>query len=196
MNLKIGILVFGILAVVLVSGCAQSEETTTGSEDGTTGGTETPAIDHKNVVIANESEFLEKYGESELEFKKMGSAGLIVYWHNRTIDDAMVIGDEILYHFDEETKEFVMKRVNWRDDLPENLPSNLITKEEAEAMVEGNIMHTYLAYMPMESNMFQIEPTQNPCWIVSIAGEHGFNVDVIVIDAVEREIVGHGVPVP
>ena len=147
-------------------------------------------------VIASEDELLGKYEKSDLLFNRDVTDDKIIYWHDRKIDGAIVEKDFINYQFDKDTKELIKKTVRWRDDLPEHLPP-IITKEEAEAMVGGKIMYTNLWFISPESHIFSIKPTpKNPCWAVSIADDRGYNTDVIVIDAVEGKVLGHGVPFP
>jgi flagellar basal body-associated protein FliL len=147
-------------------------------------------------VIASEDELLGKYEKSDKQFTKRVFDDTIGYWHSRRIDDAKVEKDHIRYLFDRDTKELIEKDIRWRDDLPEHLPE-IITKEEAESMVGGKIMYTNLWYISPKSHVFPIKPTpKNPCWTVSIADDKGNNIDVIIIDAVEGKILGHGVPIP
>ncbi|MBA7519893.1 hypothetical protein ES705_11981 [subsurface metagenome] len=147
-------------------------------------------------VIASEDELLGKYEKSDLPFTKYLFDDTIVYWHQRMVDDAIVEKDYIRYEFDKNTEELIEKEFEWRSDIPEHLPP-IITKEEAESMVEGKIMYTNLWYISPKSHRFPITPTpKNPCWAVSIADDKGYNIDVIIIDAVEGKILGHGVPIP
>ena len=156
-------------------------------------------------VIASEDPLLGEYEESDLLFKRDVTDDKIIYWHLRMIDGAIVEGDRIVYQFDKDTKKLIKKIVNWRDDLPEHLPP-VISKEEAESIAKsvgkGKIMntsfaHTKLLFISPDSCWFKIKPTpENPCWIVYFADENGFNTDVIIIDAVEGKILGHGVPYP
>jgi len=156
-------------------------------------------------VIASEDPLLGKYEKSNRTFAKYVFEDMIVYEHLRDIDGAIVEGDRILYQFDKDTGELLKKVVNWRDDLPEHLPP-VISKEEAESIAKsvekGKIMnrgpaHTKLLFISPDSCWFKIKPTpKNPCWIVYFADENGFNTDVIIIDAVEGKILGHGVPFP
>ena len=159
----------------------------------------------ESVVIASEDELLGKYEKSDLSFKRTEIGNMIVYGHHRKIDDTIVEGDYINYQFDKDTKELKKKTVRWRDDLPENLPP-VISKEEAESIAKpaakGKIMnasfaHTHLRYIAPESCWHPIKPTpEHPCWIVYFADDKGYNIDVIIIDAVEGKILGHGVPFP
>jgi hypothetical protein len=146
--------------------------------------------------ITCEDDLLKKMETSDKEFKKYESEHRIVYWHERMIDEAIVGGDYIRYIFDKNTKELIEKDVHWRDDLPEHLPP-IISREEAESMVEGKIQSTSLDFIPPDSPVFPIKPTpKNPCWVVSILDDRGYIRDLIVIDAVEGKIVGHGIPPP
>ncbi len=146
--------------------------------------------------ITCEDDLLQKLETSDKEFEKREGIDTIVYWHQRMIDEAIVGGDYIRYEFDKNTKELIEKDVHWRDDLPEHLPP-VISREEAESMVEGEIQSTKLYYIPPDAPNFPIEPMpKNPCWVVWIVGNGDYISDVIVIDAVEGKIVGHGVPPP
>ncbi len=161
-------------------------------------------------VIANEDPLLGKYEKSNRVFERVmfsGSEGQdrIIYRHRRMIDNVIVEGDEIVYIFDNSTKELLEKDIHWRDDLPEHLPP-VISKEEAESIAKsvgkGKIMnrgpaHTKLLFISPDSCWFKIKPTpKNPCWIVYFADDEGYNIDVIIVDAVEGKILGHGVPFP
>ena len=156
-------------------------------------------------VIASEDGLLGKYEKSDRLFKRDVTDSKIIYWHLRMIDGAIVEGDRIIYQFDKDTKELIKKIVNWRDDLPEHLPP-VISKEEAESIAKseakGKIMntslaHTKLRYISPDSCWHPIKPTpENPCWIVYFADDKGYNIDVIIVDAVKGKILGHGVPFP
>jgi len=146
--------------------------------------------------ITCEDELLEKLETSDKEFKSGEIGKYIVYWHQRMIDEAIVELDYIRYLFDRDTGEFMEKEVHWRDDLPEHLPP-IISREEAESLVKRKVDSSSLYYISPDSSVFPIELTpMNPCWAVRILDDKGYNIDVIVIDAVEGKIVGHGVPVP
>jgi hypothetical protein len=160
-------------------------------------------IPPQNWTVANETEFLAKCEQGNVTFfEKSGSEKRIVYWYHRKIDNAIVELDRILYMFDRETGEVIEKDAHWRDDLPDELPS-IISKEEA--MDIGGGTEAYLIYIDPDSLMFSIEPTENPCWAVRIWKDFyipelnrtdTYNVDVIVVDAVTGEILGHGTPIP
>jgi len=63
-------------------------------------------------VIASEDELLGKYEKSDLLFKRMEIGNMIVYGHQRKIDDAIVEGDSIVYQFDKDTKELKKKIIH------------------------------------------------------------------------------------
>jgi hypothetical protein len=108
------------------------------------------------------------------------------------------------YVFDKDTKELIKRIDRWQDDLPEHLPP-VISKEEAESIAKsagkGKIMNTSFAHTRLrfisDSTWYPIKPLpKNPCWIVYFADDKGYNIDVIIIDAVEGKVLGHGVPFP
>jgi len=154
---------------------------------------------HEQWHITCEDDLLQKLETSDKGFEKYEGGDSIGYWHQRMIDEAIVEFDYIRYEFDRNTKELIGKDVYWRDDLPEHLPP-IISREEAESMVEGEIQYSKLYYISPESDVFPIKPTpKNPCWVVRVRGYYdneAYVKDVIVIDAVEGKIVGHGVPPP
>ena len=147
-------------------------------------------------VITCEDDLLKKMETSDKEFRKSELGNLISYKHSRMIDEAIVEKDSIRYVFDKNTKELIEKDVRWRDDLPEHLPP-IISKEQAESMVGGEIQFSRLVFISPDSDVHPVKPTpENPCWTVRILDNIGFVKDVIIIDAVEGKILGHGVPPP
>ena len=157
------------------------------------------------IVTPSTDELLGKYEKIVRQFERQETDNKIVYWHQRRVDGAIVEGDRIVYQFDKDTKEPIKKIVNWRDDLPEHLPP-VISKEKAESIAKsvakGKIMntslaHTKLRYISPNSCWYPIKPLpKNPCWIVYFADDRGYNIDVIIIDAVDGKILGYGVPFP
>ena len=146
------------------------------------------------VAASDGDALLGKYETGDREFNRYEIGSKIVYFHQRMIGDAIVEGDYIRYQFDKDTEELLDKEVHWRDDLPEHLPA-VISKEEAESMVNGTIQSSRLYFISPESDVFPLEPTpQNPCWVVkSIADD---NMAVTVIDGVEGKLLGPGVAPP
>jgi len=164
-----------------------------------------PQVPPQDWVVENEAEFLSKCQQNNITFfERSESEKHIVYWYHRKIDNALVELDRILYMFDKETGELIEKDAHWRDDLPDHLPPII---SEEEAMDIGGGTEAYLIYIDPESYVFtDVKPTpQNPCWAVYIYEDFYFpehnetftwNVDVIVVDAVTGEILGHGTPIP
>jgi hypothetical protein len=146
---------------------------------------------------------LGKHESSHRLFKKAEIGDKVVYFHQRTINGALIEGDYILYQFDRDSKELLKKEVQWRSDLPENLPpavrssetQGLISQAEAESMVEGDVQFSELMIISPDSEVFPIEPIpENPCWVVRSIVDG--NSVVSVIDAVTGEFLGFGIPPP
>jgi hypothetical protein len=149
-------------------------------------------------VTPSEDELLGQYENSDLLFKKTVREEWIAYSRWRKIDNVTVELDRRVYIFDRETEELIEKGIHWRDDLPDHLPPII---SEEEAMDIGGGTEAYLIYIDPDSIMFSIEPTENPCWAVRIWKympelNDTYNTDVIVVDAVTGEILGHGTPIP
>jgi len=145
--------------------------------------------------LNNGDNLLAEYETGDKQFERREIGDKIVYFHQRTIDDAIVEGDYIVYQFDKDTKQLLDKKIHLRKDLPEHLPSLTITEKQAESIVKGKIQSTKLYFISAESDVFPIKPApENPCWVVrSIDND---NMDVTIIDAVTGEVVGYGVPPP
>jgi hypothetical protein len=149
---------------------------------------------NETSAIANEDDLLGKYEKSDKKFKKFEIGDVIVYWHQRMIDDAIVEFDYIRYELDKNTEELKEKDIHWRDDLPEQLPP-IISKEQAVSMIRGEIQSTNLYFISPESNVFPITPTaKNPCWVVKSIDNS--IMTITLIDAIEGVILGYGVPPP
>ena len=143
-----------------------------------------------------ESDLLRELETSDKEFEIYERGDAIFYYYKRMIDEATVAFDRLWYKFDKNTGELIEKDIHWRRGLPEHLPL-IISREEAESMVEGETDSSTLYYISPESDVFPIKPTpKNPCWVVWLIGDRGYISKVIVIDAVEGKILGHGVPPP
>ena len=120
--------------------------------------------------ITCEDDLLRELQTSDKEFIKSELGDLIAYKHLRMIDEAIVKFDYIRYEFDKNTGELLEKDIHWRRGLPEHLPA-IISREQAESMVEGEIQFSKLLYISPESDVFQIKPApKNPCWAVRILG--------------------------
>ena len=136
---------------------------------------------------------LMKYEANYRQFIEAEIGDKIVYFYQRTIGQAIVEGDFVVYHFDKNSKELLSKNTHWRGELPEYLPWIMITKEQAESMVQGRVQFSDLYYISPESDVFPLKPaSENPCWVVR-SMDNG-NPVVKVIDAVNGEILGNGIP--
>ena len=153
------------------------------------------ATETANGQGQNQTHLLKKYEANYKDYKEIEIGGKKVYYYQRMINGAIVEKDQIVYQFDKNTKEFLAKKVRWRDDLPERLPEIKVTKEQAESMVGGKVQFTKLYIISPESVVFPIKPTpQNPCWVVRSV-ENG-NLVVTIIDAIDGKILGYGIPPP
>lgn len=131
----------------------------------------------------------------DLDFQSAAIGDMLVYFHQRTLGEATVQGDYVVYQFDSAGRQLIARKVHWRDDLPETLPALTLTRQEAATMVPGEVVSCRLYIISPDSPVFPIDPTPtNPCWIVrSVEGDRE---KVTVIDAVEARIVGYGLPPP
>jgi len=144
---------------------------------------------------AGSEDILSKYETGEREFEEYESGGLLVFYHLRMLDEAIVEKDYIVYQFDKETENLVGVRTRWRDDLPEHLPGGLLSRQQAEALAGGDVLGSRLYIISLESDVFPLDPTpDNPCWVVRHIAEG--RLTVTVIDAVDGVVLGNGVPPP
>ena len=149
---------------------------------------------NESWVIASDDDLLGEYEKSDKKFKRIEIGDMIIYEHQRVIDDAIVEGDYINYQFDKNTKELIKKRIHWRSGLPEYVTS-VITKEQAESLVRGEVQFTSLYIISPDSVVFPLKPTpKNPCWVVRSI-DNG-NLIVTIIDAMDGKTLGYGVPPP
>ncbi len=119
---------------------------------------------------------------------------VVSYFHQRKIDEAVVENNYIRYMFNSETEELIEETRKWRNDLPEHLPP-VISQEDAENMVEGEIQCAKLFYISPESEIFHFDPVpKNPCWVITSVNRGAMTITVI--DAVTGKKVGNGIPPP
>jgi hypothetical protein len=145
-------------------------------------------------VTPEDDVLLGRYETGNMKFEKLEIGDRIVYWHQRTIDGAIVEGDFVSLQFDKITKELIKKEVHWRDDLPEHLGVT-ISEEQAVSMVNGQKLSAKLYIISPESKVFPINPPpKHPCWVVR--SRENRKVIVTIIDAVTGAILGHGIPPP
>jgi hypothetical protein len=146
------------------------------------------------TVTAENDELLQKYENSDREFIRSDVGDKIVYFHQRVIDGAIVEKDFIVYQFNKDTKELLDKKVYWRTDLPERIPS-VIPREQAESMAGGKVEFSELYFISPKSDVFPLDPApKNPCWVVRSV--RGGNMVVTIIDAISAEFLGYGIPPP
>ncbi len=147
-------------------------------------------------AVAAPTDLFEEYGDGGRYFEEIEIGDMLVYFHQRMIGAATVEKDYIVYQLDKDTGELLARKSHWRDDLPAILPSARISREQAEALVAGEIQFSDLYIISPESDVFPLNPTpQNPCWAVRSVREHGEYV-VTIIDAVSGVVLGSGVPPP
>jgi hypothetical protein len=140
-------------------------------------------------------DILSRYETGDRTFEEYESGNLLVYYHLRMLDGAIVEKDYIVYQFDKETEDLVAVRSHWRDDIPDHLPPGLLSRQEAEELAGGDPVLSRLYIISPESDVFPLDPTpENPCWAVRHMVDG--RLLVTVVDAVEGAILGNGVPPP
>jgi len=135
--------------------------------------------------------------EQRLEFADFAIGDLRVEFHQRTIGEAIVEGDYLLRQYDIESGELVKEASHWRRDLPEELP-RIISREEAESVVGGEIIFSQLYYIADGSDVHPVY-TRNPCWIVGSVITHDGEIEILadsIVDAVTGEFLAYAVPPP
>jgi len=141
----------------------------------------------------------EKYGIADKisagKFGRYEIGERIACFYQRKIGIAVVEKEFLNYQFDRKTGEFIEKNGGWRDDLPEALPAEMLTFEEAltrSDAVSGETLSGTLYVISPDSDVFPLDPApENPCWVVRSA-EDGYTI----IDAVTGSFLGKGIPPP
>ncbi len=150
------------------------------------------ATSQKTSAINNR--LLAKYQSNPGEFEETRIGDLIVRWKQQTVSNdehtAVVQNAQEVLQFDHETGELVKHINTWRHDLPGILP-DVISQEEAESIVAGEIQFSDLYYMSLDSDVFPIEFTSNPVYVV----QNGIDTAKI-LDATTGEYLGDAVPPP
>ncbi len=149
-------------------------------------------------VIANQEALLARHEAGNRKFVKLQVAfedhEIASYFHRRKIGEAIVEKDFVRYQFNVDTEELIDHTEQWRGGLPQQIQP-VITKQQAEDMVDGFVRFSKLYIISPDSDVFRIEPTpENPCWVVS--SDDGGVINVSVIDAVTGELLGYGTPPP
>jgi hypothetical protein len=99
--------------------------------------------------LADNLDLLKQYETGKREFRElMVGDRILVFFHERTLDNekysAKVERDQIVYQLDPTTGSLLKTISTWRPDLPETLPAIGVTRELAEAMVEGEVIFSQL----------------------------------------------------
>jgi hypothetical protein len=145
-------------------------------------------------VHADADQLLSRYETGDREFIRLEIGDMIVYWHQRTIDGAIVEKDQIVYQFDSSSEELLARKVQWRDDLPEHITINVL-QGEAETIAGGEPLRSDLYVISPESDIFKLDSVpDNPCWIVRTNKDD--EMRIAIIDAVTGGFLGYGVPPP
>lgn len=145
-------------------------------------------------VYAGIDELLSQYETGDREFERFEIGRMIVYWHQRVIDGAIVEKDQIVYQFDSSSEELLARKVRWREDVPEHLTINIL-QEEAETIAGGEPLRSDLYVISPESDIFKLDPMPgNPCWIVRTNKDN--EMRIAIIDAVTGDFLGFGAPPP
>ena len=135
----------------------------------------------------------QKLGEEGLQRHWREGSDVVVCYGHQAVDEAGVGGTELYYMFDVESGALLTKRISWRHDLPEHLPPLAISREEAEAMVEGEVRGSELGFLSPDAMDFGITtPTfREPCWFVSAKEDDGSTCPwMTVINAMTGEVIG------
>jgi hypothetical protein len=132
---------------------------------------------------------------SDRQFEDFEIGGKIVYFHQRVFEGVLIERDYINYQFDRATGVLLSKKMHWREDLPEHLARPVLSREDAEAMVPGQVQRADLYLISPESYVYPVRPVpENPCWVVRTLD--GDRIVITIIDSVTGRIVGNGVPPP
>ncbi len=145
-------------------------------------------------VTPSQDSLLARYEPGDRLYQKLQIDNVVSYFHQRQIGEAIVEKDFMRYQFDVDTEELIEKEIRWREGLPDRVIP-VITREQAESMVEGVVQFTRLYIISPESDVFPIRPApKNPCWVIrSVQDER---LVVTIIDAMTGERLGYGIPPP
>ena len=139
-------------------------------------------------------EQIRRYGSNGREFKRAEIGDKTIYYQQRMIGNAIVEKDFIVSRFEDGIRQESEKNVTRQGRVPENV-TPIITKEQAEVMVEGKVLVTKLYIISPDSDVFPLEPTpKNPCWVVRSVLDG--DMVITIIDAMTGEHLGYGVPPP
>ncbi len=146
------------------------------------------------LAASNYGSLLSQYENGERDFEEIEIGEMVVFWHQRMIDGAIVEKDQIVYQFDKSSGQLVDKKVIWREGLPEHIAIK-VSQAEAEMLAEGQVLFSDLYIISPESDVYRLDKIpENPCWIVRSDDVNGRTIKII--DAVTAEFLGYGIPPP
>src|SRR3989344_2206715 len=160
------------------------------------------------ISAASEDESLLSIGDFEANppkdsngnnqnFNKFTTDDSIVFYKQRMIDSAVVEKDQSVYVFDKSSKQLKAKKISYRSDLPQHLPGNLITKNQAEALVDGNSEVSTLYYIAPDSDVFNLNfDRSKPVWVVYTIDSDNKITLTTVINALDGKKIGNGLIPP
>jgi hypothetical protein len=148
----------------------------------------------EKMVKPGQDNLLGRVEKSDKEFKRLQIGNVASFFHTRMIGPAIVEKDYIRYQFNTDTGELIETKKQWREALPETV-TPVITKGQAESMVEGAVQFSELYIISPDTDVFPVKPTpKNPCWVVrSIDNSKPI---MTIIDSITGEKLGYGVPPP
>lgn len=132
----------------------------------------------------------------EQKFQKFEAMGKVVYFSQRMIGDAIVEKDQSVYVFEKANGKLKEKNISFKPGLQKDLPANLISKKQAEGLVDGNVKFSNLYYAADNSDIFKINfDRTRPIWAVTSTDSN--NEDKItVIDAIDGKKLGNAIAPP
>ena len=146
-------------------------------------------------VLTHPTEAIAAFEPHHAAYRGVTIADRVVYYRQRMIGDAMVIGDLHAYHLDKDSMSLLNEVRRWRDDLPETLPE-VVSQAFAESMVDGHIVSSQLAYLPQGPSIFNLDPVPcHPCWIIRTTWT-GEDITIHIIDGVTGAFLGYADPPP
>ncbi|MCK5058405.1 MAG: hypothetical protein KAT34_17255 [Candidatus Aminicenantes bacterium] len=148
----------------------------------------------KNIVTPESDPLLGRYEQGNREFERYEIGRMIVYFHQRSLKGAVVEKDFTVYQFDMQTEELLLLRVNRRENIPA-FSGPVVSKEEAESMVGGDVILSRLLIISPESDIFPLDPVpENPCWVVRHVKDS--EIGLAVIDSLTGDYLGAGIAPP
>ncbi len=143
----------------------------------------------------NSKDILKTVQSAQSGFQRVEVGEKEIYYKMRTIDGAIVENDFVSYEFDKDSEVLLDTRQIARTEVPPSLPDLKISKQEAESLVDGQILNSQLYLIDEESDIFALDPApENPCWVVK-SSLNGIT-ELTVVDALTGENLGKGIAPP